>query len=114
MTPKAHRSSKYVCFLLLGGEGFKCPYFEVELLERYCSRPPGLNSIGYYHYIVVLKFLITREGLDVLNSPSDQYDMLVAEMARLDALIYGCSTVVLICFTCPVDNRRDSYVTGSS
>ena len=24
----------------------------------------------------------------------------------------GCSTVVLICFTCPV-NRRDSYVTGS-
>ena len=27
-----------------------------------------------------------REGLNVLNSPSDQYDMLVAEMARLDAL----------------------------
>ena len=25
----------------------------------------------------------------------------------------GCSTVVLICCTCPVDNRRDSYVTGS-
>ena len=25
-------------------------------------------------------------SLDVLNSPSDQYDMLVAEMARLDAL----------------------------
>ena len=26
---------------------------------------------------------------------------------------HGCSTVVLICFTCPVDNRRDSHVTGS-
>ena len=23
------------------------------------------------------------------------------------------TTVVLICFTCPVDNRRDSHVTGS-
>ena len=26
---------------------------------------------------------------------------------------YGCSTIVLIGFTCPVDNRRDSHVTGS-
>ena len=33
----------------------------------------------------------------MLNSPSDQYDMLVAEMARLDALIYDDDTELRSC-----------------
>ena len=53
------------------------------------------NRILNYNYTAIsrirrLASLYILKGvklsLDVLNNPSDQYDMLVAEMARLDAL----------------------------